>query len=124
MSRLETSPAASEEIEEVELYSTPPLASPSKRFSCPECPEAFNLRHNLSLHLASHQKSPFVCPDCGKKFGRLASLRAHLDKHRRDDSLACPRCEDAFFDTEVRDKVFERINCLLLHPPSHIGRPS
>ncbi len=73
---------------------------PRKQFQCQHCQEGFNLERNLSLHLASHQDSPFVCPECGRLFRRLASFKSHLNLHWVDDGLSCPKC-DAVFEFEV-----------------------
>ena len=68
-----------------------------KRYSCPECSATFNLKKNLTLHIASHKTSNFECPECGAtNFKRLASFKSHLAVHQEEDNLACPECEMEF----------------------------
>ncbi|GLH06252.1 Krueppel homolog 1 [Gryllus bimaculatus] len=72
------------------------LHSDDKPFTCPECPASFNVEHNLTLHLVTHNTENPSCPECNKKFSRMASLKAHIMLHEREESLFCPECGDEF----------------------------
>jgi uncharacterized Zn-finger protein len=49
-----------------------------KPFSCPECFQQFNRKHDLIRHMRIHTNDkPFSCERCGKSFTRLDALKRH-----------------------------------------------
>lgn len=72
---------------EKDAFLTHPSSSQPHR--CDQCPQAFNVEFNLTLHKSTHTTSDFTCPVCNKKFSRIASLKSHIMLHEKEE-VSCP----------------------------------
>lgn len=75
--------AGKEQRKKKMLFLTRPSSSQPHR--CDQCPQAFNVEFNLTLHKSTHTTSDFTCPVCNKKFSRIASLKSHIMLHEKEE---------------------------------------
>ena len=70
-----------------------------KKFCCPFCDHVCTFKHNMSRHIASHNRvSTFKCDLCvdRRSFSRKETLDDHMNRHTGAMPHACPICQKRF----------------------------
>ena len=87
---------------------TASLSNPStvheekESFICHSCEASFDLKTDLSVHVASvhEEKKPFICFFCDAGFTLKTDLKDHIDCVHKGKPLKCKNCE-AHFKSEI-----------------------
>lgn len=77
-------------------------------YSCPDCPEQFNRRRELTAHSFVHfEGTVYTCNICGNKYKSKKELTNHEYTHRTIE-YPCPLCKQIFQTKSGRGKHLKR----------------
>lgn len=67
------------------------VVSPTSFFKCAHCPQIFEIRRYLNLHIIGINSSSYPCNICHGNYSSKQSLKVHMERHQDHDLLSACR---------------------------------